>query len=59
MRRTVGGAVKADVEIACAGYFDAGDAFELGKCRGEFGREFCRDGAGGLAEALGQFEGDG
>ena len=28
-----GGAVEADVEVACAGDFDAGDAFEFGEVR--------------------------
>ncbi len=57
-----GGAVEADVEVAGAGDFDGGDAFELGrpiKRGGEFGGEFGGDGAGGFAEALGQFEGYG
>ena len=54
-----GGAVETDVEVAGAGDFDAGDAFEFGEGGGEFGGEFGCDGAGGFAEALGQLEGYG
>ena len=50
-----GGAVEADVEVACAGYFYAGYSF--GELRAEFCSEFGGDDAGGFAEALGQFEG--
>ncbi len=54
-----GGAVETDVEVSGTCDFDAGDAFECWKGRGEFGGEFGCDGAGGFAEALGEFKGDG
>ncbi len=52
-----GGAVEADVEVACSGYFYAGDAFgELGR---ELSGQFSGDGSGSFAETLGELEGYG